>query len=57
MDGDQGAEQPPADAIEVDDISWMFDEHDGHLEEALAAPEDEDLDPFYFVRPQKTGAR
>lgn len=53
-DRDQGAAQPPAD---LEDISWMFDEDDAFLEEALAAPEDEDLDPYYFVRAQKTGER
>ncbi len=52
---DQNARQIPADDLEEGDISWMFDEDDGFLEEALAAPEDEDDDPFYFVRSQKTG--
>ncbi|BDA48677.1 Ankyrin repeat and BTB/POZ domain-containing protein 1 [Coccomyxa sp. Obi] len=55
-DGEQ-ARQNPADDLDEGDISWMFDEDDGFLEEALAAPEDEDDDPFYFVRSQKTGPR
>lgn len=33
----------------------MFDEDDEYLEGAMAAPEDEDTDPYYFVRSRKTG--
>jgi hypothetical protein len=33
----------------------MFDEDDEWLEGALAAPEDEDDDPYYFVQARTTG--
>ena len=33
----------------------MFDEDDEWLEGALAAPDDEDEDPYYFVRARTTG--
>lgn len=58
MNADEGAQRPlqdPANEIEVADISWMFDEDDAFLEEALAAPEDDESDPYYFVQARKTG--
>ncbi|CAK0738830.1 hypothetical protein CVIRNUC_001099 [Coccomyxa viridis] len=35
----------------------MFDEDDEWLEGALAAPDDEDEDPYYFVRARTTGPK
>ncbi len=54
----QPAPAPEGVEEEEDEVfldTTMFDEDDEWLEGALAAPEDEDDDPYYFVQARRTG--
>ena len=57
----EAAQPAPAPEVveeEEDEVfldTTMFDEDDEWLEGALAAPEDEDDDPYYFVQARRTG--
>jgi len=50
---DLEAGQEEEDEVFLD--TTMFDEDDEWLEGALAAPQDEDDDPYYFVQARTTG--